>query len=745
MQWYFIFFLSSGLCSILYEIIWLRIAMAQFGVTTAMVSLVLSAFMIGLGIGSWGAGLVVRRYGRLTEFPALKLYAFMELLIGISAIAVPRQLYWGRELLLKTVQETSLRSSFYYLPSGIWLAITLVPWCLCMGATFPLAMAAIRQDRGPAAERSFSYLYLANVLGAAAGAVVPLFLIELYGFQRTLHISAIVNLLLAAGAFTLSLARQPSWAANTLDDARVISEASKSQVFPDAALLWLLFGTGLTSMGTEVIWVRLYTPTLSTVVYAFAAILATYLVAMDLGSWLYRRMTRLDTLENGLLWIALGFSVLVAFVSADPRLHVPAIVRVVLGIVPFSFLMGFITPAMLDRFSRGDPDRAGTAYAINIAGCVVGPLVSGFLLLPLVGERLALCAFALPWFVVGFKYRPAFISSFRNLAQSRYMLGSCILTLASLTVVFFCKGYEEQYEPRVVKRDSTATVVVTGSGFGKRLLVNGIGITTLTPITKMMVHLPNAFLPRPPQDGLVICFGMGTTHLSMLSWGTHSTAVELVPSVPELVTFFHPNAEPLMRSSLSDVVIDDGRFFLERSSKQYDVITIDPPPPVEAAGSSLLYSKEFYSIVKRHLRADGILQQWFPGGSRAVTASVARALGESFPYVRAFNSVEGWGIHFLASMTPIPDLSAFVLARKLPPDAARDLMEWGPASSSPQEQFQIVLGHELSLADVIGRDPDVPSLQDDLPVNEYFILRRLHDPAYQRDAWRRLSGRGPIF
>ena len=706
MQWYFIFFLFSGFCSILYEVIWLRIAMAQFGVTTAMVSLVLSAFMIGLGIGSWGAGLVVRKYGNLREFPALRLYALMELLIGISAIAVPRQLFWGRELLLKMVQETSLPSSFYYLPSGIWLAITLVPWCVCMGATFPLAMAAIRQDRGPAAERSFSYLYLANVLGAATGAVVPLFLIELYGFQRTLRISAIVNLLLAASAFSLSLARKPSRTPKPTEEARAIPDPSTSQVFSDAALLWLLFGTGLTSMGTEVIWVRLYTPTLSTVVYAFAAILATYLVAMDLGSWLYRRITEreLDTLENGLLWIALGFSVLVAFVSADPRLHMPAIVRVVLGIMPFSFLMGFITPAMLDRFSRGDPDRAGTAYAINIAGCVVGPLVSGFLLLPLVGERLALCAFALPWFVVGFKYRPSFISSSRNLRQSRYMVGSCILGLASLTVVFSCKGYEEQYEPRVVKRDSTATVVVTGSGFGKRLLVNGIGITTLTPITKMMVHLPNAFLPRPPQDGLVICFGMGTTHLSMLSWGTHSTAVELVPSVPGMVTFFHPNAGPMMKSSLSDVVIDDGRFYLERSSKQYDVITIDPPPPVEAAGSSLLYSKEFYSIVKRHLRPEGILQQWFPGGSRAVTASVARALGESFPYVRAFHSVEGWGIHFLASMSPIPELPASVLARKLPPDAARDLMEWGPALSSPQQQFQIVLGHELSLADVIGKD-----------------------------------------
>jgi spermidine synthase len=741
-QWYFCFFLLSGFCSILYEIIWLRIAMAQFGVTTAMVSLVLSAFMIGLGLGSWGSGIVVRKYGAQAQFPALRLYALMELLIGVSAIAVPFQLLWGRELLLKTVREMSLSSSAYYLPSGIWLAITLVPWCICMGATFPFAMAAIKQDRNPKAARSFSYLYLANVLGATAGAVVPLFLIELFGFQRTLHISAVLNLLLAASAFCLSLVRKRSPVVETLNETRAMLKRSESGVFSDKALLWLLFGTGLTSMGAEVIWVRLYTPSLSTVVYAFAAILGMYLLAMDLGSWFYRRTNRGDILESGPLWIVLGVSVLVALLSADPRVRVSAILRVVLGIMPFSWMVGFITPAIVDRFSRGDPDRAGRAYAINIVGCVLGPLVSGFLLLPLAGERLALCAFALPWFLTGLKYRP--ILSFRNLVASPYVLSSCILMLGSMAVAFSTKGFEEQYEPREVRRDSTATVVATGTGLGKSLLVNGIGITSLTPITKMMVHLPNAFLPRPPRSGIVVCFGMGTTHLSMLSWGIHSTAVELVPSVPDLVTFFHPNAAALMRSPLSHVVIDDGRFYLERSSEQYDVITIDPPPPVAAAGSSLLYSKEFYSIARRHLRPGGILQQWFPGGNLAVTASVARALGESFPYVRAFNSVEGWGIHFLASMTPIPNLSASELAEKLPPDAARDLMEWGP-SSSPQQQFEIVLSHELSLAALIQEGPNVPALQDDRPVNEYFILRRLHDPAFQREIWRRLLGRVKTF
>ena len=47
MSWFFLLFLVSGFCSILYEIVWLRLAMAQFGVTSALTSIVISMFMAG--------------------------------------------------------------------------------------------------------------------------------------------------------------------------------------------------------------------------------------------------------------------------------------------------------------------------------------------------------------------------------------------------------------------------------------------------------------------------------------------------------------------------------------------------------------------------------------------------------------------------------------------------------------------------------------------------------------------------
>lgn len=127
-------------------------------------------------------------------------------------------------------------------------------------------------------------------------------------------------------------------------------------------------------------------------------------------------------------------------------------------------------------------------------------------------------------------------------------------------------------------------------------------------------------------------------------------------------------------------------------------------------------------MAKRHLRPGGILEQWLPGGDSAVKASVAKALKESFPYVRAFGSVEGWGFHFLASESPIGPASAAVMASRLPTRATSDLLEWGPTSDARQ-QFDRVLSRESSLDQLIRVDPAVPALQDDRPINEYFALR----------------------
>ena len=109
------------------------------------------------------------------------------------------------------------------------------------------------------------------------------------------------------------------------------------------------------------------------------------------------------------------------------------------------------------------------------------------------------------------------------------------LTALALVLVFTVKSFEDQFAHREVLRDNTATVIATGEGMTKRLLVNGVGITYLTPMTKVMAHFPLAFLDHAPRNALVVCFGMGTTYRSLMSWNIATTAVELVPSVPRSV------------------------------------------------------------------------------------------------------------------------------------------------------------------------------------------------------------------
>jgi spermidine synthase len=378
MNIFFVFFFVSGFCSILYEIVWLRLSMAQFGVTSALVSIVLSMFMAGLGLGSWGSGYLIRRSERLIRFPPLCLYALAEFLIGLSAVLVPHELVWGRTLLVRLSLSSS---AAWYVASGVWIALTLIPWCACMGATIPLAMLAIRNAYPQEGRRSFSFLYLANVLGAVAGAVVPLLLIEGYGFHRTLTIGAILNLLLALSAVALSLSGHASAGrVRLLENERI--PAMPKQPRGSRRLLLLLFATGFTSMGVEVVWVRQFTPYLGTVVYAFAAILVWYLLSNFVGSRVYRIWSRSHPYARNTVSALVGLFVLFSIVAADPQFEFSTVMRLALGIIPFSVAMGFLTPMLVDRWSGGDPENAGSAYAVNVVGCILGPPVAGFLFLP---------------------------------------------------------------------------------------------------------------------------------------------------------------------------------------------------------------------------------------------------------------------------------------------------------------------------------------------------------------------------
>jgi predicted membrane-bound spermidine synthase len=611
----FLLFFGSGFCSLLYQVVWLRMAFAHFGIVTPVLSVVLSVFMAGLAIGAYAGGRLAERVARRLGISPAWLYGGAELITGAGAFAVPVLFGWGERLLFAVGAASS---ALYLLLSAIVIVAALLPWCIMMGATFPLMMAFVRRRDADAA--SFSFLYLANVIGAMTGTLASaLVLVELFGFRRTWMIAAAGNFAIAAVSFVLAWTQPPPDLAAV---ARRTARASGADL-PVQPARWLeiiLFTTGFCSLAMEVVWTRAFTYVLQTTIYAFAAILATYLLATWLGSAAYRFMLargRPVATEWLLAWLALF--VFLPIVIGDPNVQSRS--RYVLAsIVPFCAVLGYLTPKLVDDFSRGQPDRAGRCYGINIVGGILGPLCAGYLLLPFVDVRIALLLLALPVVALA-------LAAMRDTRQFLFAIPVAVLLLYAGVV---SRSYEEgafANGPREVHRDHVASAIAYGTGMNKGLLVNGVGITALVPVTKVMAHLTLA-LNGHAQHGLVICFGMGTTFRSMHSWGIDTTVVDLTQSVIDSFGFFHADAAGIVADPRVHIVADDGRRFLMRNDTKYDVIVIDPPPPVEAAGSSLLYSKEFYDVVKLRLQPNGLLHQWLPLGQGSIPAAVAHSLVE---------------------------------------------------------------------------------------------------------------------
>ena len=711
----FILFFISGFCGLLYQVIWLRLAFAAFGVITPVVSVILSVFMLGLSLGSWLGGRYIERVSMKASVSPIVFYSVIEALIGLGSFAVPHSFAWGEKVLLSLGESASAP---YLVASAGLIAISLLPWCTLMGGTFPTVVAFVKR-LVPQSESSFSFLYLANVLGAVSGTLITaMVLVEWLGFTTSLRVAATGNFLVATVAMILAISHKqrrkdsPTPVPLMANRGDVAEPGCLSRRPPAQFIALTLFLTGFCTMAMEVVWTRAFTPVMQTTIYAFAILLSVYLASTVAGSYIYRR--RLGRNQYWQVRWVLGVATLTALLplfAADPRLA-PTVWRIMLSLFPFCAALGYLMPCLVDQYSLGSPRKAGEIYAINILGCILGPLVAGYILLPAIGVKGSLILLSLPF--------PVLLWILLDRKKVMWGIASAAVFAASLVTTTFENPM--LYSNARVRRDHTATVVAHEGNNMKHLLVNGIGITIQTPITKIMAHLPLATLSRQPKTALVICFGMGTTFRSAMSWGILTTAVELVPSVKEVFTYFFADAAQIMASGRGVVIVDDGRRFLKRSTEKFDVIAIDPPPPVEAAGSSLLYSEQFYKLLKSRLADDGILQQWFPMGEKETLSAVARALMNSFPYVLILSSVEDWGYHFLASNSPIVLPTPEEMLARMPIKARHDLMEWFPGQSI-EDILSEILDRSVEPSVILGESSSL-TITDDRPFNEYYFIRR---------------------
>jgi len=186
-------FFASGFAAVIYQVIWQRALMALYGANIESVTIVVTAFMLGLGAGSLIGGRLAG--GRPERLPAV--FAAMELGIGVcGAVSLPLFQLVGE----RTAAASPLVVSFAIL--GLLLAPTLL-----MGATLPVVVAhAARQGR--TVGRAVGGLYSTNALGSAAGAIAAVLVIfARLGQHKSIWLAVSVNLLVAG--IVLSWRRVP--------------------------------------------------------------------------------------------------------------------------------------------------------------------------------------------------------------------------------------------------------------------------------------------------------------------------------------------------------------------------------------------------------------------------------------------------------------------------------------------------------------------------------------------------------
>ncbi len=187
----FFCFLLSGLSSLIYEVLWVRMLILIFGSTTFAISTVLTSFMGGLALGSYLFGRTIDRSRR-----PLPLYGALETGIGVYALFVPT--LFSALIPLYRWAWQSFHVNFYLFSLMQFLLVSLVlliPTTL-MGATLPI-LGRYYSRRDDRLGLTVGSLYAVNTLGGILGTFLSaFFLIPALGVRNTTFAAAILNLLI---------------------------------------------------------------------------------------------------------------------------------------------------------------------------------------------------------------------------------------------------------------------------------------------------------------------------------------------------------------------------------------------------------------------------------------------------------------------------------------------------------------------------------------------------------------------
>jgi spermidine synthase len=708
----FAVFFGSGASALLYQALWQRLLSLHAGMDLFSVTVVVAAFMAGLGLGNLAGGSLA---DRLSPRGAVLAYGLAELVIGAFGLASPTLLYRWYPSLSPHLESTAAAFAFHF-------GLLCLPTFL-MGSTLPMLSRAI--VRAQAIAPDLGKLYGVNTMGAAVGSIATAgpWILSHTGLEPLVVGAAILNAIAGLGAVLLSFrmagaARAP--AAPTGPDARASPWG------------WLVaYGlTGFIALGLEVVWFRLLNVMMSSNTYTFSRLLAVYLVGLGAGSVLGARLLkRITNAERTFLWLQLGTGVaallgptlvtrgIEAF-GYPTLLPIRNVWAPLLTLLVPTLLMGVsfaVIQAVVSKKLEQVGRSMGSLLFANTLGCVAGTLVTGFVLLDVLGTPATLAVFASASALFGV------LAAFQLEGPRR------LAALVSIAAVGGALGVALPSNQRfwqllhdangvgfvAVEDQSCVTALVEKEARHHTLFISG-EIQNGIPFDDFHIRLgwvPPLFHPQP-KKALVIGFGAGSTPYGIAADPRveRVDTVEICGSEYTLVRALaaqgFDEAKVLFADPRLRFLTRDGRKYLVDTTDRYDIIITDTLL-VRSAHSGSLYSVEFFELVKSRLAPGGILAQWAP------TDRTIRSVAQVFPHVMRVGGpqISAKDSFFIASNDPI-GLDVPLLEARLAATRKEGLT---PARLAELERF--VHGAFVELAPPSPADADVN--HDLFPKDEY--------------------------
>ena len=645
----FSLFFISGFTALLYQVAWQRMLGLFSGSDVRSVTIVVASYLLGLGLGN----LISSRHSdRFNNRSCVRIYGLCNLGIALFAVS-SRFLFY--DLLFLRLQYLA-RSPLLML--SIVLVSLLIPTTM-MGLSLPLLSKAINRSVDKAASR-IGWLYGINTLGSGLGTLISgWYIVGTFGYDKTVYLGAIFSSCVGLTALTIS--RQ--FDTNNYSQLQTETIAAPAARQQKSIKEWylLVFLSGFAAISWEIIWFRVLDIALQSNAYTYAHLLAFVLVSNGLGSLLgskaipyIRNPKKAFLLIQGIVAIYSAIAIwLISFIwQTYPQLRAGEgyvnfnnigfplvfkylIVPSLMMILP-NLLLGFYFPLVqkaIQSDGKAIAKRVGSILVANILGNVLGSLVTGLILLDLLGTSASiklLCCIGLGFLIA---IRP-------NWLKAKFTL--LLIIIALISVIAFPQNNRlwaalqgiQADDYFIVAEDSTSVAAITERNNKGKLYASG---QVQANFPYMHIHgllgsIP-ALLHPNPTDVMIIGLGSGGTPHSI---GTNPATkqIKIVELLGAELTVLKEYAQTPVGKPLKNlfadprynIVIGDGRRELSLSQQKFDIIEADAIQPWRSR-AGMLYSQEFFRQVQSKLKPGGFFVEWdVASGTRQTMLSV-------FPYV----------------------------------------------------------------------------------------------------------------